>query len=405
LSRDAPTVSMDTGRRRDEASMDVPKRDIMQHGWAVVGLFLIALVAALGYARAFLLPVLFAFMLALILRPVVRYLARRGIPEFLTSLGLVLSVLAAFGLGFYFLSAPLSALLTDLPRIANEIESKLVDFRTTSENIRAVTEKIENLGTQDKAGPSEVQKVEMAQPGLLSSVAANAPDAAARGLFALVLLLFLLSSGDLFYAKIVRAMPTFSDKKMALGIALDIERELSRYLGTITLINAGLGICVGAALWAIGIPNPILWGVLAGVLNFIPYIGSLIGVALVGTIALGTLPTLTHAALAPLAYFVLTTIEGQFVTPVLVGRRLALNPVTLFLGIAFWGWLWGVVGMLFAVPLMVAVKIFCSHIEGLATISDFLSTENNDDADEKTDEKPGGPTGISPERTGHPGRS
>jgi predicted PurR-regulated permease PerM len=228
---------------------------------------------------------------------------------------------------------------------------------------------------------------------LLSSVAANAPDAAARGLFALVLLLFLLSSGDLFYAKIVRAMPTFSDKKKALGIALDIERVLSRYLGTITLINAGLGICVGVALWAIGIPNPILWGVLAGVLNFIPYVGSLLGVALVGTIALGTLPTLSHALLAPLAYFALTTIEGQFVTPVLVGRRLALNPVTLFLGIAFWGWLWGVVGMLFAVPLMVAVKIFCSHIDGLATVSDFLSTETDDD--DKPDEKPREPADVS----------
>ncbi len=377
--------------------MDVSQRSHVSYGWAVIGLFLLALIGALGYARAFLLPVLFAFMLALILRPVVRYLARRRVPEFLTALGLVLWVLAAAGLGFYFLSAPLSALLTDLPRIANEIEVKLIDFRTTSEHIQAVTEKIENLGKQDTPSPTEVQKVEVAQPGLLSSVAANAPDAAARGIFALVLLLFLLSSGDLFYAKIVRAMPTFGDKKKALGIALDIERELSRYLGTITLINAGLGICVGLALWLIGIPNPILWGVLAGVLNFIPYIGSLVGVALVGTIALGTLPTLSHALLAPLAYLALTTIEGQVVTPVLVGRRLALNPVTLFLGIAFWGWLWGVVGMLFAVPLMVAVKIFCSHIDGLTTISDFLSTENQPDDeadDDKPDAKPGPPPAI-----------
>jgi predicted PurR-regulated permease PerM len=139
------------------------------------------------------------------------------------------------------------------------------------------------------------------------------------------------------------------------------------------------------ALWAIGIPNPVLWGVLAGMLNFIPYIGSLIGVALVGTIALGTLP-LSHAVLAPLIYFVLTTIEGQLITPVLVGRRLSLNPVTLFLGIAFWGWLWGVVGMLFAVPLMVAVKIFCSHIEGLTTVSDFLSTESDNEGNDPGDD-------------------
>jgi predicted PurR-regulated permease PerM len=381
-----------------EADVYVSQRNHVSYGWAVIGLFLLALIGALGYASAFLVPVLLAFILALILRPVVRYLARRHIPEFLTSSGLVLTVLLAAGMGFYFLSAPLSTLLTDLPRIANEIESKLIEFRTTSEHIQAVTEKIENLGRTETPGPSEVQKVEMAQPGLLSSVAANAPDAAARGLFTLVLLLFLLSSGDLFYAKIVRAMPTFSDKKKALGIALDIERELSRYLGTIALINTGLGVCVGLALWAIGIPNPMLWGVLAGVLNFVPYVGSLIGIALVGTISLGTMPTLPYALLAPLAYLALTTIEGQFITPILVGRRLALNPVTLFLGIAFWGWLWGVVGMLFAVPLMVAVKIFCSHIDGLTTISDFLSTESQPDDeadDDKPDAKPGPPSGLS----------
>ncbi len=181
-----------------EGSQPTLVRPPVRYGWAVIGLFLIALVAALEYASAFIVPVLLAFILALILRPVVRYLARRHIPEFLTSVGLVLSVLFAAGMGFYFLSAPLSTLLTDLPRIANEIESKLIDFRTTSEHIQAVTEKIENLGRTDTPGPSEVQKVEMAQPGLLSSVAANAPDAAARGLFTLVLLLFLLSSGDLF---------------------------------------------------------------------------------------------------------------------------------------------------------------------------------------------------------------
>jgi len=353
----------------------------MQYHWTLLGIFLIALIAALGYAGAFVLPVLLAVMLALILRPIVRFLARRGIPEIVTSGGLVLSVIAAAGLGFYFLSAPVSALITDLPRIANRIETKLTDFRTTSEHIQAITDKIEKITKQDAQRPAEVQKVEVAQPGLLSSFAANAPDAAARGLFTLVLLLFLLSSGDMLYAKIVRAMPTLTDKKRALGIALDIERELSRYLGTIALINSGLAICVGLALWALGVPNPVLWGVLAGVLNFIPYVGSLVGIILVATVAAGTMPTLSQAAMAPLAYLALTTIEGQFITPVLVGRRLALNPVTLFLGIAFWGWLWGVIGMLIAVPLMVAVKIFCSHIEGLATISDFLSTEEAPEED------------------------
>jgi predicted PurR-regulated permease PerM len=124
-------------------------------------------------------------------------------------------------------------------------------------------------------------------------------------------------------------------------------------------------------------PNPALWGALAAVLNFIPYVGSLIGVGLVAAIALGTFPTLAHAALAPAIYLLFTALEGQLITPTVLGRRLAMNPVAVFLAIAFWGWLWGIIGMLVAVPLMVTIKILCSHIPALATFADFLSAERD----------------------------
>lgn len=343
--------------------------------WAQIGLFLIAVIAALSYAEAFVLPVLLAFLFALTLSPIVRFLARRRVPEFVTAIGLVVAVVAALATGFYYLSGPLGTLLADLPRMGIEIERKLSDFQAPVAQIQEATKQIEGLTTAETRDPLGPQEVVIREPGLLSVAAANAPEAAARTLFALVLLLFLLSSGDLFYVKAVRALPTLADKKTAVRIARDIERELSHYLSTIVLINASLGICVGLSLWAVGMPNPALWGALAAVLNFIPYVGALIGVGLIATIALGTFPTLAHAALAPAIYLSLTVVEGQLITPTVAGRRLAMNPVAVFLAIAFWGWLWGVIGMLVAVPLTVAIKVFCSHISPLATFADFLSAE------------------------------
>ena len=348
--------------------------------WAATGVFVIAVFAALSYAQAFVLPVLLAFLLSLILGPLVRFLARRRVPEFVASLALVLVVVGGFGAAAWYLSGPLGGLVTDLPRMASEIERKLSGFRAPVEQLREAGERVDELTRAAPDDPRAPQEVVVKEPGLLSAAAANAPDVIARTLFAVILLLFLLSSGDLFYAKVVRALPTLTDKKRALRIAYDIERELSRYLGTITLINLGLGICVGLAMWALGMPDPALWGGLAAALNFIPYVGSIVGIVLVGVVVLGTIPNLVQAAMAPAVYFLLTSLEGQFVTPTLVGRRLAMNPVAVFVAIAFWGWLWGIVGMLIAVPLMAAVKIFCGHIGSLQTVADFLSAENGGDA-------------------------
>ncbi|WP_274426691.1 AI-2E family transporter [Chelativorans sp. YIM 93263] len=357
--------------------------------WTIVGLLLIAVFAALSYAQAFVLPVLLAFLVALTLSPVVRFFGRRRVPPFLTAAGLVLAVLASLAVGFYYLSSPVAALLDDLPRIGIEIERKLNQFRAPVEEVQQATEQIEGLAATDtEQSPSDPEEVVVREPGLLTVAAANAPEAAARGFFAVVLLLFLLSSGDLFYIKIVRAMPTLTDKKKALKIARDIERELSHYLSTIALINGSLGLAVGIGLWAIGMPNPALWGTLAAVLNFIPYVGAVIGIGLVTAVALGTFPTLSHAALVPAYYLFLTTLEGQFVTPTVLGRRLAMNPVAVFLAIAFWGWLWGIIGMLVAVPLMVAIKIFCSHIEPLRTFADFFSAEQETEPGQPEEESP-----------------
>jgi predicted PurR-regulated permease PerM len=200
----------------------------------------------------------------------------------------------------------------------------------------------------------------------------------------LLLTMFLLSSGDAVYERILRVLPRLSDKKAALRIARDIEDSISRYLLTITLVNVGLGIVVGLAMWLLGMPNPALWGVVATLLNFLPYIGSAIGAVITGLVALVALPDLSSAIAVPLVYLAINTIEGQVVTPIVVGRRLELNTVAVFAGVMFWGWVWGLAGVLIAVPLLVAIKRVCDHLPTWASIGELLAAGSRPAPDERT---------------------
>ena len=211
----------------------------------------------------------------------------------------------------------------------------------------------------------------LAQPGAVSWAADTFSDVGATLGATLLFVIFLLSSGDLFLQKLVRVLPTLSDKKRSLRVVHDVEAEVSRYLFTITFINVGLGVAVGLCMAALGMPNPVLWGVAAALLNFVPYLGALIGVSLAAAIGLITFPTFAAAALPPLAYVVCNAIEGSIVTPLTLGRRLELNPVAILVALAFGGWMWGVVGALIGVPLLVVVKVFCDHFEGLRNFGEF----------------------------------
>ncbi len=335
-----------------------------------IGSFLILLGTALFFARDFLLPVSLAFLFALILSPIVRTLRRKaGVPEPLTAIVLVIGVVGGLGLGSYFLTGPIAQWVADAPQIANELRTKIAVVRQPVEAVAEATAQVDELTATDDP---TVQRVVVSEPGLLSRAATGAPEVAAKIGLTLILLLFLLASGDMFYEKLVRALPTMSDKKRGLRIARTVEREVSRYLFTITLINAGLGIAVGASMWVLGMPNPVLWGVVAALLNYIPYLGALIGIALVGAVALVSFDTLSYALLPPLAYFLCNVLESQIVTPTVVGRRLEMNSVAVFLAVAFWGWLWGIVGALIAVPLLVTVKVFCDHVDSLQALGEFL---------------------------------
>jgi predicted PurR-regulated permease PerM len=185
-----------------------------------------------------------------------------------------------------------------------------------------------------------------------------------------------MASGDLFYEKLIRVLPTLSDKKAALAIALDVEREVSAYLLSITLINAGLAVCVGLAFWLIGLPTPHLWALFAFILNFIPYLGPITGLAFSALIGVVVFDTPGHALLAPLAYGLLIGLETQIVTPAVLSRRMEINAVMILLALAFWAWCWGIAGVVVAVPILVTFRVLCAHVEALAPFGEFLAQKH-----------------------------
>ncbi|SJZ50359.1 AI-2E family transporter [Consotaella salsifontis] len=354
--------------------------------WAIVGIFLILFFGALYLAASFILPVVIALLFALVLSPIVRFLRRRlKIWEPISAVVLVVGALLTLLLGFYMLSDPISNIVRDAPRYASAVNEQVDSVRSRLDRLRKAQKTVAGQDETAPAAPAsdKPQEVVVQTPGLIDNAASALPQIMASTGFALVFLFFLLASGDLFYQKLVKSMSTLSDKKRALRIAHDIERELSRYLFTITMINAGLGIAVGMALWLVGMPTPLIFGALATLLNYIPYIGAIVGMGIVGVIGLAEFGTLGNALVPVACYLACTTIEGQFVTPMIVGRRLEMNPAAVFLSVAFWGWIWGVTGMFLAVPLMVSVKIFASYIEPIAPLGEFLSAETRPDEEEE----------------------
>ena len=189
----------------------------------------------------------------------------------------------------------------------------------------------------------------------------------------IVLIYLLLASGDLFLLKLVHVMPTLSDKKRAVDICREIQQSMAHYLLTVSLINAGLAVCVGGGLYLMGVANAGMWGVLVAVLNFIPYFGPLGGVMLLSVVGFLDFDTLWQALLPPAWYFSLHLLESNLVTPVLLGHRFELNAVVIFVSLIFWTWIWGVPGALLSVPILVCAKVICSRFKGLSSISELLA--------------------------------
>jgi predicted PurR-regulated permease PerM len=366
----APAVSAaEADVAEAEADRPIPRTILVP----LIGIFVILLFTALYFTRDVALPIVLALLFAITFSPVVRNLERRGISPVVTALALVFGLALTSLSGLYMLSGPVMQWIEAAPTITRQVQYKLLPLRRP---IAAVKEMSQAADVMEGATDPAVQKVEVTEDVTLSVAAGSALRFLGMAGLTLTLLLFLLASGQAVHEKIVRVLPTFKDKKRALRLIHDVEREVSQYLLTVTAINIGLGAVVAVAMWLTGMPSPILWGVAAALLNFIPYLGAILGIGLVALVALVSFGSLAEASLPPLLYFAATALEGGIFTPLIIGRRLAINAVAILLALSLWAWLWGVVGALIAVPLLVALKAFCDHFEELSHWGEFLSPSN-----------------------------
>jgi len=346
---------------------------------AVVLIAVLALLYTLYFSREFLLPIAFAVLLDFLLSPIVRVLARVRIRPPLGAGLVMLALLGGVSVGVYELAGPVESWAAAAPETVATAREKLGKLLRPLERVQRTAEQVESAASVTTGTPTKAQQVVVRGPTLVSRVFGTTQRLLAGLLEVTILLYFLLAAGDLFLQKLIKVLPTRREKRTAVEIARETESSISAYLMTAASVNAGEGIVVSGAMYLLGMPNPALWGALVFVLEFIPYLGALTMVVILTIAALTTFDSVAHALFVPGTFLLINLIQGNFVSPLLLGHRLSLNPVALFVGLAFWFWIWGIPGAFIAVPLLATFKIFCDHIESLAAIGEFLGRRDEEE--------------------------
>jgi predicted PurR-regulated permease PerM len=344
------------------------------HTWASTGLFILALLAALHVARDVVLPIFVALLLYWMFAPVMRGMKKLRIGPPLGAAIIVLGLLSIFVGGIYGLAEPARTWLERAPKVLRQIGAELNLITAPVKEVTSATEKVQELAERIAGSDTnrKVQEVVVRERSLGTIVVSAAKEFSLSAISALILLYFLLASGDLFLRKVIAATPQLADKKRAVDISRQVESDISTYLFTVTAINVALGCAVALAMYLMSVPNPMLWGVVVGTLNFVPYVGDVASFATLTIVGLLTFDELWRSLLVPGVFYALTAIEGYFVTPLILGQRLSLNPVVIVLSLLLWSWLWGIPGALLAVPILVVLKTVSERVDSLKQYGEFL---------------------------------
>ncbi len=333
------------------------------------GLFILALLAAAYVASEIVLPLVFAIILKLLLQPALRILGRLHVPRILAALLLIVALFGTIvGLGAA-ISRPAGTWAAKLPDGISRLQERLSFMREPIDTLQRFLHQVEDFG---ETGPPPNAATPTKSPTLLTSLLKRTQNFAGGFFTTVLFLFFLLMSGDIFLHRLVEILPRFSSKRQVVEIAQQIESDISAYLITVTIMSAAVGIATALAMWLTGVGDPILWGTVAFLLNYVPILGPTLGVLIFFLAGLLTHDALWQALLPAGLYFGFHIIEGETVTPMLLARRFTLNPVLVVLSLVFWFWMWGIPGAILAVPMLAITKIISDHLRPLAAFGHFL---------------------------------
>jgi predicted PurR-regulated permease PerM len=340
-----------------------PARGMRRHLRGIHGVLTLLAVLALLYTitvvKALLIPLVLAAFIGLALNPLVAGAARRGLPRWLTSCVLMLALLGGLGTGVALLTQPALNWFHDAPTTLKALAPKL----------RPLTQQLDaaSRATQSLVGAS-ARPAPQARPAMVALTAwdiiSSTPRVLAAVLTVVLLVFFFLIYGELLLRRLVEIAPSFGYKRHAVSIVRSIQSEVSRYILITTLINTALGSCTALLLWILKVPDPLLWGSVAALANFIPYVGAITTTILLALVGLTHFEEVGRALLPALGFASLTAVEGNLITPMILGQRMRISPIAILLWLLLWGWLWGIPGALLAVPMLTSFKLIAERVRG-----------------------------------------
>jgi predicted PurR-regulated permease PerM len=351
----------------------------------LITLTVLAVLYTLFFAAAIILPFVLALVLALVLGPAMRLLNRRlRIPRMIAALLLIVALFSVVGAMGYALSVPASGWIAKAPQSLPALVDKLRFLERPIQLMQHGVQQLQNLMSQSgdqpdaqnapRPGPAAPQSSNVGGSlmGIGSSVLQGGRAFLGEGFTLMLLLFFFLASSDALLRRFIEILPHLDEKRRAVSIVTEIENNISRYLLTITLMNALVGLFAGLAVWLLGMPDPLLFGTLAFLLNYIPIIGPVTGMVIFFFVGVFTFPSIWQAFIPAGIYLGIHVLEGETITPMLLASRFTLNPVMVISSLMFWDWLWGIPGALLSMPLLAVTKIVCDHIEWLMPLGHLL---------------------------------
>jgi predicted PurR-regulated permease PerM len=371
----------------DDPSHALLRVPINVRSMTLVVLTVLAVLAALRWASPFFIPLMLGFMFSYALSPIIDTLQRWRIPRAISAAVLILGILFGMGFSVYSFSDDANELLESLPTAARKLRNSM-DAGSGKTN--------GTLGTVQKAAAEIERAAQQASPTApaargVQRVVIEKPRFDVRdhlwsgtiGLASLIgqvtvvtfLTYFLLLSGDTYRRKLVKITgPTFSDKRITVQALDEITDQIQRYLLVQLLASVVVGITTGVAFWALGLEHAVVWGIAAGILNLIPYIGSIVVTGAAALVAFLQFGEVNMALAVGGASLLINTIEGNLLVPLLTSRASRMNPVAVFIGVLGWGWLWGVWGLLLGIPILMVVKAVCDRVDHLKPVGELLGT-------------------------------